>query len=665
MIRIISNEKRYDQIFIRYLGKDYPIKYGSKIYVANAELTNIDLRFFTNGYNLEYACDSTDIPNTMQDVFGKDRVKAWLDLDMDFQSEMKRLFGTPRLAFGIIDKLNNVICPSPNPTGDSYNNLSDKPRVNGVALYGDKSSEQLGLVSTEKYSELLTKVEDTLSTAHATVDFVQTHCVEKSSTKLLSDKDRKLLNDILTALTAGEDNYVIDNETLKSVLELYPTKTSLIDTLSAYTPKSDYIQKLASVDAKIAEHDNILTIHAENMKNYLSLASWDAFQTGYVKTVNGRQISKDNNVVIDAGDISVSAGSDTTIRGKLEDLQSAIGTHTTEINGIKTQNTVLTDQLAGIGNGASTVAKAYRDGNGDIIDTTYVKISTYLDKVDAINSEFTSVRALIANNVASAASTYLTSAALENYYTKTVADDKFLSKADALTTYAKAADTNTALESLSNQVSTRYTKTEADDKFLPKADTEYADVKTYALKFKDLWERMLSSLGTLTEVVSFTADQRREVNRISGIVNRFVWNFDEYPAGYREIGYISNALEGTLRFTSYDTEDEIKNRAMSLGIGYTQFFLNKSKAHLYIGYRNWEDNGFDTGVLNTNRDYTALPKDTVSKVVCNSISNIQSSDTVGTYFYIEESNFIYIVKIVGNADNGKPYLSIVAACENK
>ena len=675
MIRIISNEKRYDQIFIRYLGKDYPIKYGSKIYVANAELTNIDLRFFTNGYNLEYTCDSIDIPGAMEDVFGKDRVKAWLDLDMDFQSEMKRLFGTPRLAFGIIDKLNNVICPLPNPTGDSYNNLSDKPRVNGVALYGDKSSEQLGLVSTEKYSELLTKVEDTLSTSNATLNFVQTHCVEKSSTRLLSDKDRKLLNDLLTSLAVGDNNYVIDNKTLNSILDLYPTKSNVADTLSAYLPKSEYVQKMASIDAKLTEQDSILADHAENMKNYLSLASWETFQTGYVKTVNGRHISDNNNVAIDAGDILVSAGSEGTIRGKLEDIQSSIGTHTTQINGINNKNTTLESQIASISNGTSIVAKAYKDGDGNLINTTYVKVAAYNDKVTEINSEFDEIRTLITTNAASAANTYLTSAALDSYYTKELSDNKFLTKSDALSTYlqstaidnyyTKGASDGKFL-STADAMTTYANKNDVDRDYLKKADAEGVYIKNsvanerfvakeegkglsevnYTNEDAELLanavsnaETAISDIRTICMVMEETSSAIKCINEDSGVVENLC---AAYPDLYKNKVYLYNAIDGI-----YDEHADASLTDYPVRVlGYKLYCLKPTQDTLYM---KW---------------LTGLPSCTASgttaSAVCKEIgSMISSNSSIGSYFYFDEGNDRFVIKITGNSKDGHKMAKVV------
>lgn len=650
MIRIISNEKRYDQIFIRYLGKDYPIKYGSKIYVANAELTNIDLRFFTNGYNLEYACDSTDIPNTMQDVFGKDRVKAWLDLDMDFQSEMKRLFGTPRLAFGIIDKLNNVIYPSPNPTGDSYNSLSDKPRVNGVALYGDKSSEQLGLVSTEKYSELLTKVDDTLSTAHATVNFVQTHCVEKSSTKLLSDKDRKLLNDILTSLTAGEDNYVIDNETLKSVLELYPTKISLIDTLSAYTLKSDYIQKLASVDAKLIEIDSTLNAHAKNMQTCLSRANWETFSDDFVKTVNGRHLDSDNNLVLDAGDIPVTAGDEGNVRGRLGELEAGINANKDAITKLTAAEEYNANSITNIINGASTVYKAYRDKNGDLIDQKYVTVDAYTTEMNKLNGTFTDIRNSINTKAAEAESKYLQQKNLSEYVTKKDAE-AYLTSADAMVTYANKTNTDNALNNLSNQVSARYTKTEADYKFVAKEAGKGLSERNYTQDDVTLLERAadnaesaLSKITSLCKVMDATTKAIQEINKCSGLVENLC---TKYPGLFKGKVYLYNAIDGI-----YDEYAYVFDKDHPIDVlGYLQYCLKTTEDTLYVK----KSSGFKSA-----DSYISYPNGYVDSYVCKEISSMISSNSgIDSYFYFDEGNHRFVIKITGENNDGYKMAKVV------
>lgn len=395
MIRIVSNEKRYDQIFIRYLGKDYPIKYGSKIYIANAELTGVDLRFFTNGYNLEYSCDSTDIPKGLEDVFGKERVKAWLDVDKDFQSELKRVFGTSRLPFGIADRLNNVICPTNDPTGDSYNNLSDKPRINGVALAGDKTAEQLDLVSNARFSEMKDKIENTLATANATMDFVQNTCVPKSSDRLLFEQDRKLLNDMQTALRTADDNSMVDLETLKRTLDRYPTKLGLEDILSAYVTSLDYNQKISEINGKLGNYELHMNEQDENIARCVTRDVWNRFEQNYAKTVNNIPVTSENNIVLDAGDIPVNAGDNVvqnSIKVALNNANNRIDTNESNITEMSASISAIKQQISDIKSGGITINRALRDGDGKLISSTYAtndNLDTRIERVSRLIADLT------------------------------------------------------------------------------------------------------------------------------------------------------------------------------------------------------------------------------------------------------------------------------------
>ena len=59
------------------------------------------------------------------------------------------------------------------PAIANYESLGDKPQINGVILSGDKSADELGLVSKTLFDDIKTETEESLEEINDTLEELQ------------------------------------------------------------------------------------------------------------------------------------------------------------------------------------------------------------------------------------------------------------------------------------------------------------------------------------------------------------------------------------------------------------------------------------------------------------------------------------------------------------
>lgn len=281
----------------------------------------------------------------------------WVEIDKDTLPHIEGKFGNyPRYA----ELIYNISAGS--SSSASYNDLKSKPKINGIELYGNKTSSELNLLGQDSIQNT---IDDNADDEHIPSSLAVKNYINQQVTDLYKFKGSKATYEDLPAT----DNKVGDVWNVVAAHDTTPAGTNYAwtgtewDALGGNIDLSNYQEKLTAGNG----------INITN--NVISVIGGGGSVVDTVKTVNG--IGPD-----ETGNISLSADNISDIN--IEDDGRTITIGTKSVTPLTADSTIAANKIDGTVNTALEATKAYQDENGNNIANTYVKIS---DLTDTLNTK--------------------------------------------------------------------------------------------------------------------------------------------------------------------------------------------------------------------------------------------------------------------------------------
>lgn len=281
----------------------------------------------------------------------------WVEIDKDTLPHIEGKFGNyPRYA----ELIYNISAGS--SSSASYNDLKSKPKINGIELYGNKTSSELNLLGQDSIQNT---IDDNADDEHIPSSLAVKNYINQQVTDLYKFKGSKATYEDLPAT----DNKVGDVWNVVAAHGTTPAGTNYAwtgtewDALGGNIDLSNYQEKLTAGNG----------INITN--NVISVIGGGGSVVDTVKTVNG--IGPDNT-----GNISLSAENITDLNIGDDGRTITIGTKS--VTPLTSDSTLDANKIDGTVNTALEATKAYQDGNGNNIANTYAKTS---DLTDTLNTK--------------------------------------------------------------------------------------------------------------------------------------------------------------------------------------------------------------------------------------------------------------------------------------
>jgi hypothetical protein len=272
----------------------------------------------------------------------------WVEVDKDTLPHIEGKFGNyPRYA----ELIYNISAGSSSSV--SYNDLKSKPKINGIELYGNKTSSELKLLGQDSIQNT---IDDNADDEHIPSSLAVKNYIDQQVTDLYKFKGSKATYEDLPA----EGNKVGDVWNVVAAHDTTPAGTNYAwtgtewDTLGGNIDLSNYQEKLTAGNG----------INITN--NVISVIGGGGSVVDTVKTVNG--IGPD-----ETGNISLSADNISDINIGDDGRTITIGTKS--VTPLTSDSTIAANKIDGTVNNALEATKAYQDENGDNIANTYAKKS--------------------------------------------------------------------------------------------------------------------------------------------------------------------------------------------------------------------------------------------------------------------------------------------------
>ena len=272
----------------------------------------------------------------------------WVEIDKDTLPHIEGKFGNyPRYA----ELIYNISAGS--SSSASYNDLKSKPKINGIELYGNKTSSELNLLGQDSIQNT---IDDNADDEHIPSSLAVKNYINQQVTDLYKFKGSKATYEDLPAT----DNKVGDVWNVVAAHDTTPAGTNYAwtgtewDALGGNIDLSNYQEKLTAGNG----------INITN--NVISVIGGGGSVVDTVKTVNG--IGPD-----ETGNISLSADNISDINIGDDGRTITIGTKS--VTPLTSDSTLDANKIDGTVNTALEATKAYQDGNGNNIANTYAKTS--------------------------------------------------------------------------------------------------------------------------------------------------------------------------------------------------------------------------------------------------------------------------------------------------
>lgn len=286
----------------------------------------------------------------------------WVEIDENTLPHIEGKFGNyPRYAELIYNI--NTSSSSSSSSSTSYNNLKNKPKINGIELYGNKTSSELKLLGEDLIQNT---IDDNADDKHIPSSLAVKNYINQQVTDLYKYKGSKATYEELPA----EGNKVGDVWNVVAAHGTTPAGTNYAwtgtewDALGGNIDLSNYQEKLIAGDG-INITNNVISVTGGT--------------TNTVKTVNSIGPDETGNINLSAENISdLNIGDDgRTI---------TIGTKT--VTPLTADSILDADKIEGTVKKALEATKAHQDENGENIANTYVKTAALTNILNAKQDKF-------------------------------------------------------------------------------------------------------------------------------------------------------------------------------------------------------------------------------------------------------------------------------------
>ncbi len=268
----------------------------------------------------------------------------WVEIDKDTLPHIEGKFGNyPRYA----ELIYNISAGS--SSSASYNDLKSKPKINGIELYGNKTSSELKLLGQDSIQNT---IDDNADDEHIPSSLAVKNYINQQVTDLYKFKGSKATYEELPA----EGNKVGDVWNVAAAHGTTPAGTNYAwtgaewDALGGNIDLSNYQEKLTAGTGIIISADNIISATGGT--------------TGTVTSVNGQTPGDDGNVSLTTTNIpnlSLTSGENNT---------AVITIGETTLNALTNDSLVDGSKITGT---VPNATSAIKDKDNNDITTTYAK----------------------------------------------------------------------------------------------------------------------------------------------------------------------------------------------------------------------------------------------------------------------------------------------------